>query len=192
VAGIDETASSRLPAGQQPANSSVVVFLNSELNHSLSVQVITGFLGSGVTSLLHPVNHELSCFLHQLLPACTSTLHRVPSQHSERNCCPGKTTLLNHILSQNHGKKIAVIENEFGDIAIDDALIKGKETLDKDSELGARPEDIELTVLENGCLCCTVREDLVFAVQSLVERGGFDHIVIETTGMTMPTSERLV
>jgi G3E family GTPase len=79
-------------------------------------------------------------------------------------------------LSQNHGKKIAVIENEFGEIGIDDALIKGKETLGEDSE------EAELTILENGCLCCTVRGDLVEAVANLVERGGFDHIVIETTG----------
>lgn len=94
----------------------------------------------------------------------------------------GKTTLLNHILSEDHGKKIAVIENEFGDIAIDDSLVKGKETLSKDSELDARPEDVELTILENGCLCCTVRGDLVIAVGELVDRGGFDHIIIETTG----------
>lgn len=104
---------------------------------------------------------------------------------------PGKTTLLNHILSQDHGKKIAVIENEFGDIPIDDSLIKGKETLNKDSELDARPEDIELTILENGCLCCSVRGDLVDAVANLVERGGFDHIVIETTGMRPPLAEHL-
>jgi G3E family GTPase len=96
--------------------------------------------------------------------------------------------LLNHILSQDHGKKIAVIENEFGEIAIDNSLIKGKETLSKDSELAARPEDVELTILENGCLCCTVRGDLVLAVGNLVERGGFDHIIIETTGDLRTTS----
>ena len=104
---------------------------------------------------------------------------------SRKDCLSaGKTTLLNHILSQDHGKKIAVIENEFGDIAIDDALIKNKESLSKDSELASREDDVELTILENGCVCCTVRGDLVDAVGNLVERGGFDHIVLETTGMT--------
>jgi G3E family GTPase len=108
----------------------------------------------------------------------------MPCQCLVRACCPGKTTLLNHILQQNHGKQIAVIENEFG-IAIDDALIKGKETLDKDSELAAQPEDVELTILEkNGCVWCTVRGDLVIAVQHLVERGGIDHLIFETTGVT--------
>lgn len=82
--------------------------------------------------------------------------------------------MLNYILSQDHGKKIAVIENEFGEIAIDDSLIKGREELDG--------QENDLTILENGCLCCTVRGDLVDAVEALVERGGFDHIVIETTG----------
>lgn len=86
----------------------------------------------------------------------------------------GKTTLLNHVMSQDHGKKIAVIENEFGEIAIDDSLIKGRESLDG--------EEGDLTILENGCLCCTVRGDLVDAVAALVQRGGFDHIIIETTG----------
>lgn len=81
-------------------------------------------------------------------------------------------------MSQDHGKKIAVIENEFGEIAIDDSLIKGRESLDGEAS--------DLTILENGCLCCTVRGDLVDAVAALVERGGFDHIVIETTGEDAP------
>lgn len=92
--------------------------------------------------------------------------------------------MLNHILSQDHGKKIAVIENEFGEIAIDDSLIKGRE------ELGV--DESDLTILENGCLCCTVRGDLVDAVAALVERGGFDHIVIETTGGHTHASIRML
>lgn len=84
----------------------------------------------------------------------------------------GKTTLINHILSQNHGRKVAVIENEFGEVGIDHDLIVGKEDLKGD----------ELTILENGCLCCTVRDDLVKALAALVERGGLDHVLIETTG----------
>jgi G3E family GTPase len=84
------------------------------------------------------------------------------------NPLAGKTTLVNHILSQDHGRRI-----EFGEVGIDDELIKGRENLEGEGDL---------TILENGCVCCTVREDLVQAVSSLVERGGFDHIVLETTG----------
>ncbi|KAF3787800.1 COBW domain-containing protein 1 [Nymphaea thermarum] len=89
----------------------------------------------------------------------------------------GKTTLLNHILTADHGKKIAVIENEFGEIDIDGSLVAAKTT-------GA--EDI--VMLNNGCLCCTVRGDLVRMVSELLDKkkGKFDHIVIETTGLANP------
>ncbi|XP_031482904.1 uncharacterized protein LOC116252640 [Nymphaea colorata] len=89
----------------------------------------------------------------------------------------GKTTLLNHILTADHGKKIAVIENEFGEIDIDGSLVAAKTT-------GA--EDI--IMLNNGCLCCTVRGDLVRMVSELLDKkkGKFDHIVIETTGLANP------
>ncbi|KAH7675064.1 P-loop containing nucleoside triphosphate hydrolase protein [Dioscorea alata] len=84
----------------------------------------------------------------------------------------GKTTLLNHILTADHGKRIAVIENEYGEIDIDGSLVAAKTT-------GA--EDI--IMLNNGCLCCTVRGDLVRMISELVakKKGKFDHIVIETT-----------
>jgi CobW/HypB/UreG, nucleotide-binding domain len=84
----------------------------------------------------------------------------------------GKTTLINHILSQDHGRRVAVIENEFGEVGIDNDLIVSKENLDGD----------DLMILENGCLCCTVRDDLVEALNSLVKRGGFDQVLVETTG----------
>ncbi|WCJ40477.1 plastid transcriptionally active 17 [Euphorbia peplus] len=89
----------------------------------------------------------------------------------------GKTTLLNHILTADHGKRIAVIENEFGEVDIDGSLVAAKTT-------GA--EDI--IMLNNGCLCCTVRGDLVRMIAELVakKRGNFDHIVIETTGLANP------
>ncbi|KAG1327862.1 hypothetical protein COCNU_01G017960 [Cocos nucifera] len=89
----------------------------------------------------------------------------------------GKTTLLNHILTAEHGKRIAVIENEFGEVDIDGSLVAAKTT-------GA--EDI--VMLNNGCLCCTVRGDLVRMISELVDRkkGKFDHIVIETTGLANP------
>ncbi|KAI5660455.1 hypothetical protein M9H77_29248 [Catharanthus roseus] len=89
----------------------------------------------------------------------------------------GKTTLLNHILTADHGKRIAVIENEFGEVDIDGSLVAAK---------SAGAEDI--VMLNNGCLCCTVRGDLVRMIGELVNRkkGKFDHIVIETTGLANP------
>jgi len=94
----------------------------------------------------------------------------------------GKTTLLNHILTQEHGKKIAVIENEFGDVGIDDALL-AKNTREQAEE--------ELIEMMNGCICCTVRQDLVVVLDKLASRVKndglkLDAIVIETTGMADP------
>eukprot|EP00270_Netrium_digitus_P000641 TRINITY_DN10719_c0_g1_i2.p1 TRINITY_DN10719_c0_g1~~TRINITY_DN10719_c0_g1_i2.p1 ORF type:complete len:475 (+),score=122.33 TRINITY_DN10719_c0_g1_i2:54-1427(+) len=89
----------------------------------------------------------------------------------------GKTTLLNHILTGQHGKRIAVIENEFGEVDIDGSLV---------ASVLEGMEDVVL--LNNGCLCCTVRGDLVRLLTELVEnrREMFDHIIIETTGLANP------
>ena len=85
----------------------------------------------------------------------------------------GKTTLVNYILTENHGKRIAVIENEFGEVGIDDALV-----------LDAEEEIFEMN---NGCICCTVRGDLIRILGNLMRRRDkFDHIVIETTGLADP------
>lgn len=89
----------------------------------------------------------------------------------------GKTTLLNHILTADHGKRIAVIENEYGEIDIDGSLVAAKATGTED-----------IIMLNNGCLCCTVRGDLVRMIAELVDKkkGKFNHIVIETTGLANP------
>ncbi|HEV7253323.1 MAG TPA: GTP-binding protein [Mesorhizobium sp.] len=85
----------------------------------------------------------------------------------------GKTTLLNRILSENHGKRYAVIVNEFGEIGIDNDLIV--------------ESDEEIYEMNNGCVCCTVRGDLVRVVEGLMRRPGrFDAIVVETTGLADP------
>jgi G3E family GTPase len=85
----------------------------------------------------------------------------------------GKTTLLNRILSQPHGKKYAVIVNEFGEIGIDNDLIVGA--------------DEEVFEMNNGCICCTVRGDLVRIIDGLMRRRGkFDAIIVETTGLADP------
>jgi G3E family GTPase len=85
----------------------------------------------------------------------------------------GKTTLLNRILSEPHGQKYAVIVNEFGEIGIDNDLIVGA--------------DEEIFEMNNGCICCTVRGDLIRIIQGLMRRKGkFDAIIVETTGLADP------
>lgn len=85
----------------------------------------------------------------------------------------GKTTLLNRILTHEHGKKVAVIVNEFGDVGIDNQLV-----IDTDEEIFE---------MNNGCICCTVRGDLIRIIGNLMQRRDkFDHLVIETTGLADP------
>src|ERR1700712_3123226 len=85
----------------------------------------------------------------------------------------GKTTLLNRILSENHGRKYAVVINEFGELGVDNDLV-----VDADEEVFE---------MNNGCICCTVRGDLIRIVGGLMKRrAGFDGIIIETTGLANP------
>eukprot|EP00889_Picochlorum_renovo_P000431 jgi/Picre1/27461/NNA_000428.t1 len=85
----------------------------------------------------------------------------------------GKTTLINSILSENHGKKIAIIENEFGEVGVDDGLV-----------LQSQEEVVEMN---NGCICCTVRGDLIKILHKLLQRSDpLDAIIIETTGLADP------
>ena len=89
----------------------------------------------------------------------------------------GKTTLLNRILSEDHGRRYAVIVNEFGEIGIDNELVVGA--------------DEEVFEMNNGCVCCTVRGDLIRVLQGLMKRQasatrGFDAIIVETTGLADP------
>lgn len=85
----------------------------------------------------------------------------------------GKTTLLNRILTYEHGKKVAVIVNEFGEVGIDNQLV-----IDADEEIFE---------MNNGCICCTVRGDLIRIIGNLLRRrDNFDHLVIETTGLADP------
>jgi G3E family GTPase len=85
----------------------------------------------------------------------------------------GKTTLLNRILTQPHGRRYAVIVNEFGEIGIDNDLVVGA--------------DEEVFEMNNGCICCTVRGDLIRIIEGLLRRRGkFDAIIVETTGLADP------
>ena len=88
----------------------------------------------------------------------------------------GKTTLLNHILTASHGKKLAVIENEFGEVGIDDSLVKQRYSTTED-----------IFEMNNGCICCTVRGDLIRILSKLFRmKAKLDGIVIETTGLADP------
>ena len=102
-----------------------------------------------------------------------ATIDRVPVTVLTGFLGSGKTTLLNRILSENHGKRIAVIENEFGEVGVDHQLVIGAEE--------------EIFETNNGCICCTVRGDLLRILgQLLKRRDKFDYIIVETTGMADP------
>ncbi|WP_329792129.1 GTP-binding protein [Lentzea sp. DG1S-22] len=90
----------------------------------------------------------------------------------------GKTTLLNHVLANREGRRVAVIVNDMSEINIDAALVAGQGSLDRTEE--------RLVELTNGCICCTLREDLLDSVGELARSGRFDTILIESTGISEP------
>ena len=103
----------------------------------------------------------------------TPTDQRIPVTVLTGFLGSGKTTLLNRILSERHGRRIAVIENEFGEVGVDQELVIGAEE--------------EIFEMNNGCICCTVRGDLIRILGALMRRKDrFDAIVIETTGLADP------
>ena len=106
------------------------------------------------------------------MPDSTTTHKIIPVSILTGFLGAGKTTLLNYILRGQSQYKFAVIVNEIGKIGIDGQLVENQ----KD----------EMVELSNGCVCCTVRKDLVLSIQRLLKRGGFDYILIETTGIADP------
>ncbi len=106
-------------------------------------------------------------------PSAAPTPEKIPVTVLTGYLGAGKTTLLNRILSEPHGKKFAVIVNEFGEIGIDNDLVVNA--------------DEEVFEMNNGCICCTVRGDLVRIIDGLMRRKGkFDAIIVETTGLADP------
>jgi cobalamin biosynthesis protein CobW len=108
----------------------------------------------------------------------TSSLARVPCTIVTGFLGAGKTTLIRHVLANAQGRRLAVIVNEFGDVGIDGEILKGCGN-------AACPEE-NIVELANGCLCCTVADEFVPALDAILAKGGIEHIVIETSGLALP------
>jgi cobalamin biosynthesis protein CobW len=106
------------------------------------------------------------------------SLARVPCTIVTGFLGAGKTTLIRHVLANAQGRRLAVIVNEFGDVGIDGEILKGCGD-------AACPEE-NIVELANGCLCCTVADEFVPALDSILSRDGVEHVVIETSGLALP------
>ena len=91
----------------------------------------------------------------------------------------GKTTLLNHILANREDMRVAVIVNDMSEVNIDAGLVR-------DGDAGLSRTDEQLVEMTNGCICCTLREDLLIEVSRLAREGRFDYLLIESTGISEP------
>src|SRR5579862_5845432 len=108
----------------------------------------------------------------------SASLGRIPCTIVTGFLGAGKTTLIRHVLANAGGRRLAVIVNEFGDVGIDGEILKGCGD-------AACPEE-NIVELANGCLCCTVADEFVPALDAILGRDGVEHIVIETSGLALP------
>ena len=106
------------------------------------------------------------------------TLARIPCTIVTGFLGAGKTTLIRHVMTNAQGRRLAVIVNEFGDVGIDGDILKGCGN-------SVCPEE-NIVELANGCLCCTVADEFVPALDAILAREGVEHIVIETSGLALP------
>ncbi|SNY97249.1 zinc metallochaperone GTPase ZigA [Halomonas sp. hl-4] len=99
----------------------------------------------------------------------------------------GKTTVLNHILANREGRRVAVIVNDMSEVNIDGAMVRGVPgEPTPDGEVALNRSEERLVEMSNGCICCTLREDLLEEVSQLAREGKFDYLVIESTGISEP------
>ena len=90
----------------------------------------------------------------------------------------GKTTVLSHILNNRENRKVAVIVNDMSEINIDASMVKNEISLNHSEE--------KLVEMSNGCICCTLREDLLIEIEKLAKNNQFDYLLIESTGISEP------
>ncbi|MDB9527332.1 cobalamin biosynthesis protein CobW [Oscillatoria sp. CS-180] len=111
-------------------------------------------------------------------------MHKIPVTVVTGFLGSGKTTLVRHLLQNNQGRRIAVLVNEFGEVGIDGEILRSCQVCDEENESNS---DVSILELANGCLCCTVQEEFLPTMQTLLKRrNDIDCIVIETSGLALP------